>query len=203
MIFHPISLTTRHLLQSLEHISFNKNELAGTIPPALGKLTGLRSLDLGFNYLTGPLPLQLAALKTLKMFSVSDNEVTGPFFEPFGAAWPELEELILEGAYLTGTIPTTVIEQWTNLVTLDIERTLFHGTFPTEINALMQLTSLGVSSRALGGPFPDLSKLRKLGRYPAPAICFCTTFSFTDTHLQTRILFPLVSQQNICTWKGI
>lgn len=152
--------------KSSESIVLNKNNLAGTIPSALGKLTNLQDIDFGYNLLTGSLPLELRAIKSLKSFIIPDNNVNGTFFESFGAAWTELEILNLEGTSLTGEIPANVVKPWsTNLKDLNLINTGFNGTLPTEISALTQLTSLNVFGQTLGGQIPELSNLKNLGMY--------------------------------------
>lgn len=125
----------------------------------------MKSIDISFNSLTGPLPTELQALTSLKRFTVKGNTLTGPFFEPFGAAWANLENLSLDGTSLTGTIPAAVLEQWSaTLVDFDLGRSLISGTIPSEISSMTKLTNLSVNSDELGGLFPEVSSLTNLGK---------------------------------------
>ena len=51
--------------------------LRGTLPPALGNLTGLTVLDLRGNNLTGSIPSQLGSLTKLTGLYLSENKLTG------------------------------------------------------------------------------------------------------------------------------
>ena len=166
MRLDSISLTLLYFNdESAENIFLDKNQFAGTIPSAVGKLTGLQNIDLGSNFMTGPLPLELQALTSLKKFAVVSNDLTGPFFEPFGVAWSQLEYLNLDGTRFTGTIPSMVLQQWaSSLIDFHLGTTMLNGTLPKEVNSLTKLSNLNVASRNFGGPFPDISNLGSLGK---------------------------------------
>ncbi|MCY3698541.1 MAG: Ig-like domain-containing protein [Gemmatimonadetes bacterium] len=53
-------------LARLETLDFERNELAGAIPPELGRLASLKTLILGVNDLTGGIPSELGALGSLE-----------------------------------------------------------------------------------------------------------------------------------------
>ena len=53
------------------------NQLSGSIPPELGQLSNLSSLNLGHNQLTGPVPRELGNLSGLSYFNLSSNLLTG------------------------------------------------------------------------------------------------------------------------------
>lgn len=126
--------------------------------------TGLRNIDIAFNFFTGSLPQEFATLQLLERFSAKDNVLTGPFFEPFGAAWSQLEYLNLDGTSFTGTIPTAVITSWANtMIDLNLGFTQFYGKLPSEISALMQLTGLNINGPQLQGSIPELAKMSNLG----------------------------------------
>jgi uncharacterized protein YjbI with pentapeptide repeats len=125
--------------------------------------TGLRNIDVGFNYFTGSLPVEFGTLTTLQRFGAKDNSLTGSFFEPFGAAWTNLEHLNLDGTQFTGTIPSSVIATWANsLVDMKLGLIMFDGTLPTEIGMLTKLTGLNINGPKLRGPIPDVSELKNL-----------------------------------------
>ncbi|XP_076906643.1 receptor-like protein EIX2 [Bidens hawaiensis] len=64
-------------LTSLETLYLNSNQLTGCIPSSLGKLIALKSLSLEWNKLNGSVPESLGRLASLQMFSVSSNELSG------------------------------------------------------------------------------------------------------------------------------
>ena len=64
-------------LSNLESLWLGWNELTGPIPAALGDLTNLIELDLWGNQLTGPIPAALGDLTNLESLRLSDNPLTG------------------------------------------------------------------------------------------------------------------------------
>lgn len=129
-----------HEITSIPNVTLN-----GAIPPAIGKLTELRTLNLEDNELTGELPHELANLSKLEVLDVGDwwaghNNLTGRI--P-----PELGDL-------------------SNLRILDLSGNSFEGTIPPELGNLGNLTELHLFDNPLGGDIPpelgQLTNLRKL-----------------------------------------
>ncbi|KAL0341199.1 UNVERIFIED_CONTAM: putative LRR receptor-like serine/threonine-protein kinase IRK [Sesamum radiatum] len=59
------------------------NEITGSIPASLAKLTYLTIVDFSLNRLTGAIPKQLANLASLQLFNISHNQLQGEL--PAGA----------------------------------------------------------------------------------------------------------------------
>ena len=72
------------------------NNLTGTIPPDLGKLTALEALHMSGNQLTGQIPIELANLSKLASLDLSFNRLEGELPQSFGQL-TGLERLNLEG----------------------------------------------------------------------------------------------------------
>lgn len=53
------------------------NEITGSVPASLAKLSYLQTVDFSFNELTGTLPKQLANLMRLQSFNISHNQLQG------------------------------------------------------------------------------------------------------------------------------
>lgn len=64
-------------LTHLESLDLSDNQLRGEIPRTLGNLTNLESLDLWTNRLRGKIPPELGNLKNLKSMDLADNELRG------------------------------------------------------------------------------------------------------------------------------
>ena len=109
-------------------ITLAENNLAGRLPPEIGKLNRLEELHLETNLLEGTLLPEIGELENLVWLGLYDN-------------------------YFDGTIPPEIgrIEY---LEVLDLSYNLFTGTIPGEIIDLPYLTYLGLFDNELSGPIP-------------------------------------------------
>lgn len=64
-------------LGRLQYLSLGSNQLTGTLPPSWSEHTGLMSLKLGDNALRGPLPPEWSTLGGLKFLELQNNALTG------------------------------------------------------------------------------------------------------------------------------
>ncbi|OAD20753.1 putative leucine rich repeat protein, partial [Candidatus Thiomargarita nelsonii] len=60
-----------------DHIQTTENHLNGPIPPELGNLSQLETLQLGVGNLTGPIPAELGNLSQLKTLELHYNNLCG------------------------------------------------------------------------------------------------------------------------------
>ena len=137
----------------------------GTIPPEIGQLTALRSLDLYSGLMSGPLPQELADLPNLRELSLNGLDITGPF-PPVILEMRQLEDLRLYRNRLTGPIPPE-LGQLTNLTRLGLAANDFEaGPIPAEWGTLVNLRRLYMEQTHLTGPIPDsfynLTRLEEL-----------------------------------------
>ena len=86
------------------YLYLGENNLVGTIPPELGNLSELISLELGENQLTGGIPAELGSLSNLEVLVFWDNQLTGGIPVELGSL-SNLNVLALSGNQLSGTIP--------------------------------------------------------------------------------------------------
>ena len=89
------------------YIALNDNQLSGSIPPELGNLTALESLDLGNNQLSGSIPSELDDLTALEVLALNDNQLSGSIPPELGYL-ESLEHLALRNNDLTGCIPAAL-----------------------------------------------------------------------------------------------
>ncbi|XP_073107440.1 uncharacterized protein [Elaeis guineensis] len=61
----------------LSGIDLSANKFTGTIPPELGNLYGIISLNLSFNQLTGPIPETFSNLNQIETLDLSHNHLSG------------------------------------------------------------------------------------------------------------------------------
>jgi len=64
-------------LTHLTNLDLYNNSLFGSIPSSLGNLPNVQYIQLGFNKLTGSIPLSFSNLKNLTIFGVDNNLLTG------------------------------------------------------------------------------------------------------------------------------
>ena len=111
-----------------------ENQLTGPIPPELGSLSELRTLDLSSNQLTGPIPPELGSLSKLVDLDLVVNRLTGPIPPELGNL-SKLKYLALQGNQLTGPIPFSLgdlsVLDW-----LDLSRNQLTGPIPLELARL-------------------------------------------------------------------
>ncbi len=118
-------------LSGVTSLNFRRNErLTGRIPPELGNLVFLRSLNLAFGGLTGPIPAELGNLGNLQELDISHNGdgMTGPLPRELGSL-SNLRSLELNNNNLTGVVPP----EWgylANLTRLDLSYNSLVGQLP-------------------------------------------------------------------------
>ncbi|KAL6129069.1 hypothetical protein ACLB2K_072422 [Fragaria x ananassa] len=82
-------------LKGLRLLNISNNFFTGCIPSSFGNLTVLESLDLSENQLSGVIPQQLSRLSFLEKFNVSHNSLTGRI--PGGTQLSTFEVTSFEG----------------------------------------------------------------------------------------------------------
>ena len=155
----PPELGQLTALETLD-LSWN-NDLTGPIPQELGQLTNLRALELDINDLNGPIPTELVKLTNLTSLNLANNELTGAIPPELGQL-TNLEKLILDGNRLTGPIPPE-LGQLSSLNTLWLNANPLGGGIPPELGQLANLTSLNLAYNELTGAIPpELGQLTRL-----------------------------------------
>ena len=81
--------------------------LTGHVSPRLGRLVGLRGLELADNHLIGPIPLELGALGSLVRMELHGNRLFGPIPPTLGGL-RRLESLHLNDNQLSGAVPAAL-----------------------------------------------------------------------------------------------
>lgn len=146
------------------HLNLRYNQLAGTIPAALGDLTNLEALRLHENeLLTGKIP-SWGSLINLKDLSLDSNMLTGEIPSDLGNL-TNLTSLFLRENNLNGEIPSE-LGALTNLRRLYLNENDLAGEIPTELGSLTQLQELHLNNNMLTGivpeAFADLADLQEL-----------------------------------------
>ncbi|THG22013.1 hypothetical protein TEA_003094 [Camellia sinensis var. sinensis] len=148
--------------QRITRLDLQAHQLTGTISPAIGNLSFLRSLDHGDNAFHGEIPLELSHLSRLQNLNLSFNFLTGTIPANLSRC-SDLANLLLDHNYLVGHIPPQ-LGSLSNLVMLYLKNNNLTGTVPGTIGNLTSLQELYLSyNYNLEGELPDsMSQMRSL-----------------------------------------
>ncbi|XP_021801491.1 probable leucine-rich repeat receptor-like serine/threonine-protein kinase At3g14840 [Prunus avium] len=138
-------------LTHLENIDLTRNYLSGTIPPEWGSLP-LVNISLLGNRLTGPIPKEIGDITTLKRLDISMNIFSGELPRELGNL-TLIESMLLNSNNFTGELPDT----FGNLTTLKDFRvgdSHFSGQIPDFIKNWTNLEKLLIQASGLTGPIP-------------------------------------------------
>ena len=72
-------LSESSVWHQMQHLNLSFNLLSGAIPPTIGNLSGLSSLDLRANHLGGAIPDEIGNLAQVEHLDLSHNHLTGTF----------------------------------------------------------------------------------------------------------------------------
>ena len=133
-------------------VELDEKGLNGSLPTALGVLTGLEALSLSGNGLRGTVPAELGGLASLTELSFDNNQLTGGIPVELGSL-AGLETLALNDNRLSGAIPTELGEL-TELRSLLLANNRLSGEIPVELAALANLEQLKLAGNLLSGCIP-------------------------------------------------
>nr|XP_027083840.1 probable LRR receptor-like serine/threonine-protein kinase At3g47570 [Coffea arabica] len=154
-----VQCSSRH--QRVTDLNISNMGLTGTIPPDLGNLSFLVSLDLRNNSFHGNLPEELSHLRRLRFILFSNNRFTGEIPMWFGH-FPELRFLFLDNNGFSGFIPSSISNS-SKVETLTLRGNFLEGNIPEKMGNLSVLKDLSLSGNYLSGQIPlSLCKISQL-----------------------------------------
>lgn len=142
--------------------SIYDNKLTGQIPERISNLQSLDHLDLSYNYFNGSLPTSLFQMSTLLHLFLSANPdlEAGPIPSEL-KNMTSLTEVSFKYSNRHGPLPD--ISALSNLVYLDLDNNLFHGTIPTHYGTAPNLQYLLLNRNPnLNGTVPSFANATKL-----------------------------------------
>lgn len=149
-------------LSKLAGLNLTSNLLNRTIPAEIGKLSKLEQLFLSHNFLTSDIPEALGELQHLGLLDLSHNQISGEIPESIGNL-SRMNYLFLNNNLLSGTLPSA-LGKCTGLQKLDLSFNMLSGNIPREIVGLQEIRIfINLSHNNLQGILPiELSKLKNV-----------------------------------------
>ncbi len=129
------------------------NNLSGSIPPELGNLSSLQSLDLGDNNLRGSIPPELGNLSSLQSLDLGDNNLRGSIPPELGNL-SSLQSLTLFYNNLSGSIPPE-LGNLSSLQEIDLFYNNLSGSIPPELGNQSSLQEIDLFYNNLSGSIPE------------------------------------------------
>ncbi|XP_062211729.1 probable LRR receptor-like serine/threonine-protein kinase At3g47570 isoform X2 [Phragmites australis] len=127
--------------------------LSGTLSPAVGNLSMLRTLNLGSNWLRGDIPASLGRLRRLRTLDLSVNTLSGVLPGNLTSC-TSLTRLVLASNHLTGRVPAELGDTVTRLQVLALNNNSFTGPIPASVANLTSLYYLNLGINMFEGPIP-------------------------------------------------
>ena len=113
---------------TVRSLVLEENNLAGTIPAAIGSLDKIRILDLSGNRLAGTIPAAIGSLDEIRILDLGGNNLAGTIPAAIGSL-DEMWILSLSGNSLSGTIPAA-IGSLDEIEILDLSDNILGGSIP-------------------------------------------------------------------------
>jgi hypothetical protein len=142
------------------HLFMFYNNLTGTLPEAIGDLTGVTYLGLWCNKLSGMIPSSIGNLTMLSHFNISCNEMSGTFPPEFANCQSLLGIVAYQNKF-EGSFPQPIL-QLTALRQLELGSNLFTGPLPPELGQMTELRHLSLDRNHFNGKMPSLKALINL-----------------------------------------
>ncbi|KAJ8638384.1 hypothetical protein MRB53_012651 [Persea americana] len=204
--------TTFDSYQHLLSLDLSNNRLNGSIPKQLFTLSSLSSiLNLSRNSLSGPLPPNVGKLGNVGTIDLSNNRLSERIPESIGNC-KSLQNLFMANNLLSGPIPSTLGEV-KGLQSLDLSLNQLSGDIPTDLQKLQILMFLNLSFNDLQGQVPKHGVFANLSRVHLegnPKLCTfsaCTSSPIPSsqgrtTSIKFRIAITTASILALCVVAG-
>ena len=140
------------LLTGLTTLDICDPSFTGTIPTEIGLLTGLVDMTFRLPSVSGTIPSEIGLLTSLTRLYLIENDLTGSFPTEIWLM-TSLAELDVSWNIQTGSL-TAEIRLLTSLIDLELSVFDLTGSIPTDIGLLTSLTGLGLSMNNLTGSIP-------------------------------------------------
>ncbi|XP_060196070.1 probable LRR receptor-like serine/threonine-protein kinase At3g47570 [Lycium barbarum] len=159
---HWIGVTCGSRHRRVRALNISDMGILGTIPPHLGNLSFLVSLDVSKNHLYGVIPREMGNLHKLEKLIMYSNKLSGYIQEElFNIS--TLREMDLSSNNLSGSLPSAPDYWRTNVQLLNLRANNIGGVIPSSISNSSNLKELYLHENKLSGQIPNsLGDLRQL-----------------------------------------
>lgn len=150
-------------------LELDSKQLGGSLSPAIGWLSELKSLSLAHNMLVGKIPKDIASCLKLEYLDLRGNKLSGPI--PSELNLRKLKELHLSENHFSGELsflaPNIASDSlsvpFPHLQYLDLANNKFTGMIPSDIAQMPALESIFFNGNMLVGSIPkSLGSLQSL-----------------------------------------
>ncbi|KAE8706246.1 LRR receptor-like serine/threonine-protein kinase RPK2 [Hibiscus syriacus] len=173
------------LCKSLKFLDVSMNQITELVPPSIGDLVSLVSLNLSWNLLQGQIPSSFGQMEDLRFLSLSGNNLTRSIPSTLGQL-RSLEKLELSSNSLSGEIPES-LANLRNMTVLLLNNNKLSGKIPSGLANATMLSSFNVSFNNLSGPLPSSNNLMKCsGLFGNPLLQPCRSYSLIPSSDQAR-----------------
>ncbi|XP_027105561.1 uncharacterized protein [Coffea arabica] len=153
-------------LSFLMSLDMSRNNFYGELPHELIRLSRLRVLSLGINMLSGNIPSWVGSFQQLQHFSLKNNSFTG-FLPPGLFNISSLEAIALQNNSLSGSLPSSICPRLQGLTWLDLSYNKLSGVIPPSLSECSKLQVLWLFDNNFSGVIPEgfgnLTALKQLG----------------------------------------
>ncbi|XP_042031665.1 receptor kinase-like protein Xa21 isoform X2 [Salvia splendens] len=140
-------------LTSLQTLDLSNNKLSGFIPETVGQLKQVEKLYLDSNQLQGYIPRDLCQMSSLGNLYLSNNMLTGPIPECLGEIG-SLRLVSLASNKLNSTLPSNIFNL-KDLIELDLNSNNLSGHLSDQIKNLEAVSKIDLSYNMFSGHIPS------------------------------------------------